>query len=766
MARRTRIIYASQSVQAEGRILYRVQTLGSTTTFDTADIFEMGQLNLVDIVESAPAVAVTLETKDYGSIYTLATLAKIPTQNLNHNIRQTDGITFSTVSGVDYGTGDLSTVSGLPAGSGTGIANIVIKDTDGNVLRYMHGVNVVDFARECGVSKGVDLISPIQAECSLGTANDNVEFTQALKDVFINNITVTYPGTEGADATENYTGETEKKQWFLNSARFISWEEWRVGPGTDHIAAAALGAKNDLQLSLATPSIVATLEDTSIAFLKHDLAGRPAVLFSFAKGGGLDFAESKAIPVFDKDGCTPTSVLEYFLYDSSDNTLEYYTNGVSSPLSDALPAGRGAYATGDNVTVIYAANAFAAELGEVGRPVGADANYVLAKYFAPVGTDDVEDVGGIRKGQIEAYLVDPDLLFKQALTGATVGATSIAFAGNTVSSQVDLTNFVGLKLRVVAGPGKNGPAREITAAANSITGAFNHGSLTLGGAAWSTLRLKESSSQVSTTSGVFVDNLCGVDADYVGSTVTVVAATVSYTRTIAAVDTSTNLISFTPVTPAAVDNLSSVLVSVTPTTASTVLVGDYELALRLQAVTITCPLTREVLSELGHLDPYARTVTLPIKFTVAVEATASDLEQFATFAGKGSKFKSGTLTDLDVVDLLSKTNLCLVAMIYQQSDKEAGGTGLDRHVNLPDMFGDEYFVDGIRNIYTATDGSLTEYPLKTVIAQQIHITDEGFTVSTSSAGKSNYSFKANNQLSFLRGYVSVSLASEDIQSQG
>jgi len=38
MARRNRIIYPSNSVWANGQVLYRVMTFGSTTTFNTEDV--------------------------------------------------------------------------------------------------------------------------------------------------------------------------------------------------------------------------------------------------------------------------------------------------------------------------------------------------------------------------------------------------------------------------------------------------------------------------------------------------------------------------------------------------------------------------------------------------------------------------------------------------------------------------------------------------------------------------------------------------------
>ncbi len=41
MSTRNRIIYASQSVVVDGDYLFRVQTLGSTTTFTSEDVKRM-----------------------------------------------------------------------------------------------------------------------------------------------------------------------------------------------------------------------------------------------------------------------------------------------------------------------------------------------------------------------------------------------------------------------------------------------------------------------------------------------------------------------------------------------------------------------------------------------------------------------------------------------------------------------------------------------------------------------------------------------------
>ena len=73
---RNRIIYGSQSVWCNGEVLLRVQTLGSTTTFTNEDIFELGHLDIVDVVDDVPAVAVTLNTNDWGDVKTMAILAQ------------------------------------------------------------------------------------------------------------------------------------------------------------------------------------------------------------------------------------------------------------------------------------------------------------------------------------------------------------------------------------------------------------------------------------------------------------------------------------------------------------------------------------------------------------------------------------------------------------------------------------------------------------------------------------------------------------------
>ena len=128
MARRNRIIYPSNSVWANGQCLYRVQTFGSTTTFNTEDVFELGQLSIIDVVDDSPTVAVTLETGEFGSISNLYALA---------NMEQDDVLVHDATSV----SGHLTVVSGLG-------------DAGLNPLEFYHGVALTDFGLSavCGNS--------------------------------------------------------------------------------------------------------------------------------------------------------------------------------------------------------------------------------------------------------------------------------------------------------------------------------------------------------------------------------------------------------------------------------------------------------------------------------------------------------------------------------------------------------------------------------------------------------------------------------------
>jgi len=183
---------------------------------------------------------------------------------------------------------------------------------------------------------------------------------------------------------------------------------------------------------------------------------------------------------------------------------------------------------------------------------------------------------------------------------------------------------------------------------------------------------------------------------------------------------------------------------------------------RLTGVTLSADLTREPLTELGHLGPYDRPLTLPIPITVTVDSTAGDLENWARFSGQLTAFNAATLDDIDLSDLMNKDDLSLVVKVYEQTDEEAGGTGGSRKVNTESLVGESMFVDGVKDgegsgpsgVYALTD---QEYALKTIVVKNLKITDEGATLDIGANATQTFGFRANNDLFVVKGDLSPAL---------
>ncbi len=610
MARRNRIIYPSNSVWANGNVLYRVMTFGSTTTFNTEDIFELGQLKVIDVVDDSPTVAVTIETDEFGSVSNLYALA---------NLEQDDVLVHDATSV----SGHLTVVSGL----GSSAVNIA----------FYHGITLTDFGLSavCGNSS-VEIWAPIQNECDLGTDSDNVDQTMYLPRVFINSLEWTY--TAGANAAENFGGETDAKFWFVNDGKFVSNEEFvytSSGAGVDPDNNTGTTGGTGFKLPLggtsqflgldegATPAqLVSTRSTGQLAFLRFDDFGNPAVRF-FNESAG----DTTEIPVEPGTAATAGA----YVYNNITNELFDPTDLTTN--SNLLGEAK---AAGDILYVVYAANAFANAAGDLsggilaGRGGGTAATSLMstrrdAEYFAPIEVNTEakpEDVGAVRQGQIEIYLIDKDVL----------------------------------------DPGAD---------------------------------------------------------------------------------------------------------------------RDDQLALRVTSVTIAADLTREPLFELSHLRPYDRSLTFPIPFTVTVETTANDLEEYATLASK----KQGvvldkTTDDISIYDFMTANErLDLVVHVYQQTDEEAGGTGQNRRVLVREMVGDEYYQRGSRFTYydgAGNDpdgdpsGSPTEIPsvptkanthrerpLKTVIAKDLRITDEAYNLTLGENASQTYGFRGTNRIFAILGEVDI-----------
>ncbi len=297
---RNRIIYGSQSVWVNGEIMYRVQTLGSTTTFTSEDIFELGHLDIVDIVDDVPAVAITLNTNDWGDVKTMAVLAQVASAKL---------VMTATA---DNTTGNLATVSGASA----------------TEKYYHHGASLADFAITCGNLPGVSMWAPVQSECDLGTLSDNIDQTMFMDEVFVNSLEFGY--TTGANATENYGAETDQKMWLLNSARFVNWEELDFTNG-DFTAASG---------TLASGVTIPTLSDTNLGFLRLDTNGARSLTYYDASDTDNEVTNYPVV-------AGSSAVNGSFVYRAADSQL-------------LLPDDLTAPAAGDKIFAVYAADGYTA----------------------------------------------------------------------------------------------------------------------------------------------------------------------------------------------------------------------------------------------------------------------------------------------------------------------------------------------------------------------------------------------------------------------
>lgn len=298
---RNRIIYASQSVWANGEVLYRVQSLGSTTTFTSEDIFELGHLDIIDVVDDVPAVAVTLNTNDFGDVKTMAILAQVSPAKITMDASAVDGN------------------ANLVVVSGTGLTE---------TSTYLHGVSLADFAIVCGNLPGITLWAPVQDECSLGTLANNIDQTLFMDELYVNSLEFSY--TTGANATENYGAETDNKRWLLNDGRFVNWDAYTLAGGDI--------SNGYVDLTLASGNAIATLS-TGLGFLRQDDNGAPAVTVFDASAN-----EMKNIAIVAGVG----AAVNTYVYD------------VSAPGGQRVyfPTGALAPAATDRIYALYSANAY------------------------------------------------------------------------------------------------------------------------------------------------------------------------------------------------------------------------------------------------------------------------------------------------------------------------------------------------------------------------------------------------------------------------
>jgi len=247
---------------------------------------------------------------------------------------------------------------------------------------WLHGACLADFAIVCGNLPGVSIWAPVQSECDLGTLSDNIDQTLYMDEVFVNSLEFGY--TTGANATENYGAETDNKTWLLNDGRFVNWEEFS---GTDFntVGTCASG-------SVGLEESAVNLTDGEPGFLRTDANGYRAVTF-------YDASENTMTTYRVSAGDSQES--SYFVYDITGGNCN---DELWAP-SDLMPM-----EAGDKVFVLYSSDAYADAAG--------------SSYFDAL--DDAsrpEDIGALRQGQVEIYIVSSsDASYANAwrLTGCTI----------------------------------------------------------------------------------------------------------------------------------------------------------------------------------------------------------------------------------------------------------------------------------------------------------------------------------------------------------
>lgn len=249
---------------------------------------------------------------------------------------------------------------------------------------YLHGVCLADFAVVCGNLPGVSIWSPVQSECDLGTLANNIDQTLFMDKVFINSIEFSY--STGANSTENYGGETDNKMWLLNDGRFVNYMEVTV-------SGAAGGFINLLEYGFESDTVIATLSDGNIGFLRKDEGGNAAVTFYDASEGTMQNVKVVADDIASAD---------HFVYNSDLDRLLFPTNNDAVQIAD-----------GDIIQMVFAADKYSTN--------------AHSKYFEILNSSDrPSEVGTLRQGQVELYLYDPDgtgtLDNMWRLTGATISA--------------------------------------------------------------------------------------------------------------------------------------------------------------------------------------------------------------------------------------------------------------------------------------------------------------------------------------------------------
>jgi hypothetical protein len=263
-----RIKSASVAVFANDTQLDRLQAFGVSARLDSEDLREIGNLDIVEVVDSVPTVDITLDANQYGSVKTLNKLANknhdwstcVCTLSASGTVSVSSGYIYknemqytkaaASTSAVTFPTGasqhkwdivSLSTAGAITITQGTAVAAASTPSVPTGVpatdtviayietaststsaavpMTYLNILNVngsKTLALTAFEFSKVDFVVPVKE------TGDNTDTTNAItrsmyvENAFVNRYDAAF-STNGL-ATENYSLESDNKTWFLNSA--------------------------------------------------------------------------------------------------------------------------------------------------------------------------------------------------------------------------------------------------------------------------------------------------------------------------------------------------------------------------------------------------------------------------------------------------------------------------------------------------------------------------------------------------------------------
>jgi len=342
MSTEIRNIYPGEAVFLNDTQLLRVQTFGAQATLNSEDVNELGNLEVVEVVDNVPSVAITLNVNDHGSLTIPALLAgKNPK-------------TTRFVRAADFENASVDIYAPIIKGEDYGKTNADVVQGDLDIFRTVY-----------------------------------------INNAFVNSMNMNY--NTGAIATEEYALESDNKAWFSSVGASIVSAKAMIGQNSTPANLTDFSFELD---TVATPGDEFNTDDKGYFILSSGRAlnanTQPVELNSGDYALEENDNQQRVVKILDADGFTVLKELTfggavaaasvtaaaagtYLIVKNVAAYTESPTKGRAEFLR--ISAADSAAFTGKTLAIRYAA-----------KQGGA--------YFTP----NHNEVSGMRLGQIQVYM--------------------------------------------------------------------------------------------------------------------------------------------------------------------------------------------------------------------------------------------------------------------------------------------------------------------------------------------------------------------------